>query len=205
MAEFDRYAGFEKMRTRVKQDVDASKQQMGEAIQRRFAAMGNLNSGAHLKVQQKANDAADVQARAATEGVDFAEQQERGRQADITQAQTYQTGEREAAQKFQGDLQRGMFESDMAFKREAFGKQHDLALKEFAASMEANDINAIIGLANAEIDSETYNQFRDLLTSMKSGQAAAIRPPPGADLSRQPENGFYWVPEGMTGRWVKGR
>ena len=204
MAEaFDRYAGYQKMRQRVQQDVDASKQQMGEAIKRKFASMGNLNSGAQMKIEQKANAAADVQARAATEGVDFAEQQERARQADITQAQGYQTSEREAAQKFasgerigQQDFQRGMFDRDMTFKDRAFDKQHDLAFQEFLASKDANHINALIGLANADLDDGDFAKILGQLGSIQNKDLGG-RPPTTYDPSnprtlRHPQTGIEY-------------
>lgn len=101
MAEsFDRYAQFKVAKEKASQETNAQKQSAQDAINRRFAAMGMGNSGAAIKQQRLIEDAAAKNLNAATADINAAEQAERARQFDITDARNYQTQEREASQKY---------------------------------------------------------------------------------------------------------
>lgn len=129
----NRDQAYEEMRRRAQQQGTAAAQQQGEALKRRFAAIGNLNSGAYVKASQQAADAAQAQTGDAVRAVDF--------------------------QKAQEDYNREMFDKDQAFKNQVFqdeskyrGINADLQQRDLAASERANQVNALLGLANADLD-----------------------------------------------------
>lgn len=94
---------YDLMRQRAQQQGTAAKQEELEAVKRRAAAQGMVNSGAYEKQAQLVGDQAERRTQEAVQNVDFQETQQK-------EAREYQTSEREAGQRFQGEqagLQRG--------------------------------------------------------------------------------------------------
>lgn len=141
---------FEAMRRRAQQQAEASRQQGQDALKRQYASTGGLSSGAYVKQQQIAEDASARQSGEAMQGIDALQQQENQRQAEIKQAQEFQSGEaekqrgfatheREAGQQFTG----GMFGEDLALKRRAFESGEAFQNKEFELNKIISAINSI--------------------------------------------------------------
>lgn len=127
----DIYSNFAKQRQLAQQQGNAAKQQNNEAIKRRFASIGNLNSGAAIKAAGQQDQASDAGTEAALNQIDSAEQ-----------AQRFQSGE---AQKTR-DLQASQFD-----------KSYGLQEKQFAEDQKANSLNAIQALGT--LSDETLRQL----------------------------------------------
>ena len=87
-------------RRRIKGESQASQQTTKDALARRFASLGNLNSGARIKIEQKAQDQSEGQLNNALEGVDAAEQAELARRREVQLGREFQTSERLGSEKF---------------------------------------------------------------------------------------------------------
>lgn len=147
---------YELQRKRVAQESQATSSQENEALKRRFARMGGLQSGSYIKAQerlsgmqeqnkQKALESVDVQESLAQEQKDEAE---RGRQfargerlgsqefasGESALARRFATQEREGSQQFQlgylgkqQDFTRGEREASQAFASKERGEAQDYA------------------------------------------------------------------------------
>lgn len=132
---------FDVARKRAQQQVASQKQEESDALARRYASMGNLQSGSYIKQQQLAEDRAAQRAQAADESITSQEmamrrsleEAERGRSFSAEQAglqRAWGSGEREAGQRFAGEqagLQRtwgsGEREAGQKFAGEQAGLQ----------------------------------------------------------------------------------
>lgn len=93
-------AQFDYARKRASQDAEAANQQQNDALKRRFAAQGGLNSGAFVKQQQVAADQGAVRKENAMQGIDAAEAQEVQRQNEVKEGRAFQTSERLGSQDY---------------------------------------------------------------------------------------------------------
>jgi hypothetical protein len=105
---------FEFERSRAKQQVGAQVQGQKDALKRRFAAIGSVNSGAAIKQDQLAEQAGAERLQQANEGINAAQRSEARRMNEVQQARDFARTEREAGQTFQG----GMFDKQGALQRE---------------------------------------------------------------------------------------
>lgn len=95
-------------RKRIKGEAQASSQKNSDALARRFASLGNLNSGARIKIEQKARDEDEGRLNNALEGVTALEGQELARRREIEKGREFQTSERLGGQEFiSGEAGRG--------------------------------------------------------------------------------------------------
>jgi hypothetical protein len=156
---------FDVARKRVQEQSASNLQSRKDALARRFAALGNLEGGARLKIEQKVADEESQNLARANEGVDAAQNAELGRRREVIQGQQFATSEREGNQKFAGEqsaMQRawgtgereagqkfavgereagqtyasGEAEKQRAVQQTQFDKQYGLATDQFAASKE---------------------------------------------------------------------
>ena len=100
---------FDLARKRAQQQSASNLQGRRDALQRRFAQLGNLDSGARLKIEQLAENEESQNLAQANEGIDAAQNSEMGRRREILQAQEFSRGERLGSQGFgaeQSALQR---------------------------------------------------------------------------------------------------
>jgi hypothetical protein len=91
---------FDYARKRIAQQSTADEQGQQEALKRRFAAMGNVNSGAYVKQQAVAADDAAKRREDALGGVDAQEAQEVQRRAEVTEGRDFARSERVGSQDF---------------------------------------------------------------------------------------------------------
>jgi len=87
-------------RKRAQQRVTASGQEQQDALKRRFAALGGLNSGAYIKQQQLAQDRQQEQLQDANEGIDVQENAERRRLQELKEGREFQAGEAQKQREF---------------------------------------------------------------------------------------------------------
>lgn len=182
---------YDMMRQRAAQRADASAQQGREALQRRFAAMGGLNSGSAIKAQQLGSEAAARQKEDAIGGIDMAEQQERSRRDEVLAGRDFQASEAQKQRDFAGEesararnMQRETFNADMAFKDQVFrfdrdsklrqldqadrqfNWQRETADRQFAADRADTEFNKDIAISQIEDDDE-----REAMRAKREGRA----------------------------------
>ena len=87
-------------RKRATQQVGTAKQETSDAMQRRFANLGNLNSGSQLKQEQVLHENSNKALNEAHEGINAQQQAEILRREEVLQGQEFHKGEREAGQKY---------------------------------------------------------------------------------------------------------
>jgi hypothetical protein len=114
---------FDVARKRVQQQSASNMQTRKDALARRFAALGNLDSGARLKLEQKAIDEESENLNAANEGIDAQQQAEMQRRREIIQGQQFQSGESEKGRSFS---------AEQAAMQRAFATSERLGGQEFA-------------------------------------------------------------------------
>ena len=111
-SDFSNMPQYDLARQRAVQQNAADKQANLDALQRRFANLGNLNSGAQLKQEENLNNQSAVNLANANEGINAQQQAEILRRKEVLQGQEFsanqanlqrqfQTGERIGGQEFQ--------------------------------------------------------------------------------------------------------
>lgn len=123
----DPYQG---LRNKAQQDAGNAQSQNLDAMTRRFAAMGNLNSGAYVQAQQNAGREASQQAQDQTTAINMGEQQ-----AAIPYAQMKQQEDQFGRQLGQ---QKEQFEKELPMKQ----RQLDLEASQQGLDSAANATNA---------------------------------------------------------------
>lgn len=131
---------FDLARKRATQTANADKQKNQDALARRFASMGALNSGAAIKQQELSANEADVNKQNALEGIDTqqtAAAQQRQQVLENRQAeQGFASSEAEKARAFQGsEADKGRAFQEKVFNAEQGSRlaQLDLQTKQFNA------------------------------------------------------------------------
>lgn len=113
---------FDLQRQRITQQANAANQANQDALQRRFAAMGALNTGAALKAQQQAQIQGQQQTQDQLAGVDQAQAQQAYQEAQAQKARDFEAGQALAGRQFQGS----QADIDRAIAKENFAKQFGL-------------------------------------------------------------------------------
>ena len=96
----DPSARFERLRQRAKQEQSATTQQQKEALQRRFAALGQLGSGADIKTGQLAEEAGQKQLGRVQEGIRNIEEEDILRRQEIKAQREFQASEAAKGRQF---------------------------------------------------------------------------------------------------------
>lgn len=123
-AELDKQSSdlFSTYRQRAQQQGQVAKQSQGEALKRRFASIGNLNSGAYVKAAGLQDQEADKAVQQSVQDVDLQEQQQKV--AGI---------EAEKNRQFQGSQ---------------FDRQFDLQMQQFRQSQASDRLNALTAISS---------------------------------------------------------
>ena len=172
---------YDAMRARLTQRSNADVGQQQDAMQRRFAAQGGLNSGAAIKQQQLVAEAGAQNREQAMEGVNSQEAAQRAQlQAAESQkefqsqeaatnrdsTQSFAAGESALGRQFTAgesklgrEQQQGQFDKDLAFKDKVqtwsegqAAKQMDLAYKQFGLQQNESDFNRLSALSQMDDD-----------------------------------------------------
>ncbi len=187
---------FDLARQRASQRSQADLQQNQDALQRRFAAMGALNSGAAIKQQQLAQERAQQQREEAMSGIDATEADRHENQIN----RDFQAGEAEKQRGFQREqsgLDRGFQDKVFQFDKESKLKQLDLAFKQFDMDKSNNEFNrkmalmeqfgqgGLFGVGRWNMDEadEMYQRSQMTPEQRKSADKAA---------NKKPANPFYY-------------
>ncbi len=130
-----RKARYDYMRTRAATDVNSSRQKTSEALDRRFASLGGLNSGAALKAQENVQRNADRASADRNMEIDSAEQGEAQQAREVEKNRQFARSEREASQGFQSG-EAGKNRAFSSSEREAsqgYGTKERLAGEKFSS------------------------------------------------------------------------
>ena len=111
---------FAAQRQKVEQRINADTQGQSDAMQRRFAAGGMLNSGAAMKQQGILANQAQVNKTDALAGVDAAEMGEQQRRQEITDGRDFQSSQAQMGRDFEG--QQAQLGRDFAGSESALGR-----------------------------------------------------------------------------------
>ncbi len=87
-------------RKRAQQQANVASQTQKGALERRFATLGSLDSGARLKMEAQVDEQTNRQLSDANEGINAQEMQEQQRQREIAEGRKFATSEREGSQSF---------------------------------------------------------------------------------------------------------
>lgn len=146
-------AQFQTARNAMNQRFNTQAQQTGDAIQRRFAAMGSGNSGAAIKAAQLAQEQVAGQREQAAGQLDLQEAQQNTQLAEAQRGRDFQSGEAQLGREFQsGEAQKGR-DFELPFKREGMDLQRmstmgqlDLARQEMGMKKDEQDLNTLTAL-----------------------------------------------------------
>jgi hypothetical protein len=114
---------FDILRKRIKQQGQTKEQEAETAIKRRFAAMGNFNSGAAIKQEQLAKERVGQETTSAMQDIGFAEQAQQRQDRQVQEQRQFEAGEAEKNRSFS----RGEREAGQGFQMGVLGKQQDFA------------------------------------------------------------------------------
>lgn len=166
---------FDVQRKKVEQRIGADTQGQQDAVQRRLAASGMLNSGAAIKQQNIIAQQGAAQREDALQGVDAAEIGEQQRRQEIQDNRDFAANESKLGRDFQGqesamaralqgsqfdrnfEQQGSQFDRNFAQQGDQFGKQFGLSEKQFDLQNKQylddkmnTDINKGISFANLD-------------------------------------------------------
>lgn len=155
MAALDQFAV---QRQRAQQDANVQSQQSSDALNRRFASLGNLNSGAQIKIQNQQQGQINKQLADTNQGIDASEATENERKAEITQGQQFQTSERVGSQTFaaqQAAQAQGQQQSQFA---QTFGLQSEAQKSQEAYQNKTFNQTKSDNAANRALATSQFNQ-----------------------------------------------
>ena len=164
---------YDAMRNRIKQDSSAAAGGDIDAMRRRFASMGGMNSGAAMKQEQMARDSASARADRSIGDIDIQESAEAERLAEAEKQRSYGTSEREASQKF------GAGEAE---KSRGFATSERLGSQQFGAG----EAEKSRGFATSERLGSEYNTTRERQEGQKfaAGESRLNRDQAGDQFDR---------------------
>lgn len=128
---------FDVARKRAEQQANVAKQGQQDALKRRFAAMGNVNSGSFVKANQMVNEKAQEQLQQANEGINAQEQGEFRRRREMAEGREFSATEAEKNRLFSRAERLGGqdFSGQQAALQRAFATQERLGGQDFQGSL----------------------------------------------------------------------
>lgn len=200
---------YDAMRARLSQRTNADTQSQQDAMQRRFAAQGGLNSGAALKQQQLIAEKGVQTREDAMEGVNNQESAERQRlqeaeaqkefqSQEAASGRQFQAGESALGRQFQASesalgraQQKSQFDQDLAFRDKVAGWEHSDRMKQL--DMAGAELAFNKAMAASQMDPEDREWLKYLnggnfdINAAMEGIAAAK-----AQRERERESGGWW-------------
>jgi hypothetical protein len=133
---------FQQARLQLTQRANAANQQNQDALKRRFASIGSLNSGAAVKTMQNAQQASDQQREEAIQNINAAEANDLRQEQDAARGRNFQREMSNNEREFQSKI----YSADAAAKF----SQMDIMLEEFFVNRESTKKNFEIQKQQAE-------------------------------------------------------
>lgn len=174
---------FDKLRTQATQRINAQGGQASDALKRKFASLGNLNSGAAIKQEQKMQAELGEQREQAMAGIDVAEAQEGQRRLEVQENRDFAAGESRIGREFasgEAKLGRDFAGQESALSRalqsEQFGKQFGLQNEVFGEQKNQNTFtNKLAGEEHAlNVKNTNINTAKALAEAKDPGKIAAM-------------------------------
>jgi hypothetical protein len=146
---------YDHLRNKVTEEANTVNSQNQDALKRRFASMGALNSGSYIKQAEIQNNESEQRRSQASSEINFQEAQARRALEKEESQKAYQSEEALKGRTFEGaqqrysrNMQKDLFNADMNFKNQVF--QFDSGTKLGALEMQARelDINKQIAAMN---------------------------------------------------------
>lgn len=175
---------YQKLREQILQRGRASEQEADEAVARRLASMGTLNSGEYLKQARLAREGVQGKTQEALSSLDVQEEQETQRRKEIEEQREFQRQERLGGQEFASKeselgrtLQKDLAKENMDFQKMVFDRQYQwrifdeqMANREFAENKRINEQNLrIAAMAALDTDDPNDENLQILLQQMGVG------------------------------------
>lgn len=132
-------SAYDPIRKRIEQRFTAQAQQGQDAIQRKLASLGNLNSGAAMKIRQQADSDMAQQREEAMGQVDSQEAQQNIQLQEAQRGRDFQGLEAQKNRDFQG----GQFDKTFGLDQTTKLGQLDLARQEMLMKQSEQDFNTI--------------------------------------------------------------
>lgn len=162
---------FDVQRKKVEQRINADTQGQQDAMQRRFAANGMLNSGAAIKQQGILANQAQQNREDALAGVDAAEMGEQQRRQEIMDQRDFAATQAQLGRDFEGGqsalnraFQAGESKLGRDMQADQFGKQFGLSQQQFNAGQD--QFNKQFGLSKDQFKAERSDQERNIAASI---------------------------------------
>jgi hypothetical protein len=158
---------FALQRKKVEQRINADTQGQQDALQRRFAAQGMLNSGAAIKQQGIVANQAQQTREDALAGVDAAEIGEMQRRQEIQDNRDFAANEAKLGREFQASesslgraLQASQFDRNFAQQGSQFDRNFRFQNKQFKAERGDQQRNIAASISNMKGDQlDRYNAY----------------------------------------------
>lgn len=170
---------YDAMRNKLAQRTSADTQQQQDAMQRRFAAQGGLNSGAAIKQQQLVAETGVQQREQGMEAINTQEGAEQRRMQEAENQKEFQSQEAGAGRQFAAsesqlgrEHARGMFDDNQKFQEKwnTIGQSNTLRQLDMQAEeMKFNKASAMSSMSDDELDSmgDQSAAFREQKASIK--------------------------------------
>lgn len=174
---------FDVQRKKVEQRANAAAQGQQDALQRRFAANGMLNSGAAIKQQQIAANEANTQREDALQAVDAAEISEAQRRQEVQDQMAFASGEAQKGREFQGSesalaraMQGSQFDRSLAQSGSQFDKNFGLQKQQLGYDRQDQAWNKAI--AGAQLKGDQLGRFNSVYQGMGGKPLPGTSPQP---------------------------
>lgn len=162
---------FDLARKRAAEQSAANLQARKDALARRFASLGNLNSGARIKQEQLAADQEAANLNNANESINAQQSAELGRRKEVVMGQQFQAGEAEKGRQFsaeQAALQRAYGTSEREAGQSFASSQADLQRKfqtgERLSSQDFASLQAQLGRDFTKSEREALQDYQTKAT-----------------------------------------
>jgi len=194
---------FAAQRQKVEQRINADTQGQQDAMQRRFAAGGMLNSGAAMKQQGIVANQAQQNKTDALAGVDAAEMGEQQRRQEITDGRDFAGSESALSRAFSAgesklgrDQQGSQFDRSFQQSGQQFDKTFGLQKDQFREDKANTTFNR--GIATKDL-SDDEKRYMNSYTNGSGIKAISVAPP------EQRESPFSFTNSGTTKTYAGGR
>lgn len=151
---------FDLARKKAQQQATVDLQSRKDALTRRFASLGNLDSGARIKQEENASNDVNSTLQNANEGINAQQQAELGRRKEVVQGQQFQSGE--------ADKQRAYGTSERVAGQDFAGQQAAMQRK-FTTGERLSSQD--FGSLEAKLGRQFTTQEREALQTYQTGEA----------------------------------
>ena len=146
---------FAAQRQKVEQRINADTQGQQDAMQRRFAAGGMLNSGAAMKQQGIVANQAQQNKTDALAGVDAAEMGEQQRRQEITDGRDFASSQAQMGRDFEG--QQAQLGRDFAGSESALGRAFSAGESKLGRDQQGSQFDKTFGLQKDQFREDQSN------------------------------------------------